>query len=287
MMRKHIEKIPERREDSHKGDYGKVFVIAGSPGMTGAAYLCCQGALRAGSGLVTNGIPESLNEIMEVKLTEAMTLPLAESKEHSLSRKAKGAILDFSGKCDVVAMGPGLGRAEETRGLVKELIEEIECPIVLDADGINALEGNTAFLKKRKQRMIITPHPGEIARLIKKDVSFVQAGREEIAKNLARSTGTVVCLKGHKTVVADPGGQTYVNGTGNSGMATGGTGDVLTGMIASFIGQGISDFSSAVLAAYLHGLAGDIAAEKKGPFSIIATDILDCLPEAFRKAGLF
>ncbi len=287
MVRKHIDKIPVRRKDSHKGDYGRVFVIAGSVGMTGAAYLSCQGALRAGSGLVVNGIPESLNHVMEVKLTEAMTLPLAESKKRSLAKNARKEIIDFSRKCDAVVIGPGIGAAEETRALIRELVKKIECPIVLDADGLNALEGRTILLKKRKFRTVITPHPGEMARLIKKEVSFLQMQRTEIAKKVAKDTGTVVCLKGHRTVVASPEGQTYVNDTGNSGMASGGTGDVLTGMIASFIGQGVDDFSSTVSAVYLHGLAGDIAGREKGPFSMVATDILECLPRAFEKAGIF
>jgi NAD(P)H-hydrate epimerase len=286
--KKHIEKIPLRREDAHKGDFGKVFVVAGSPGMTGAAYLSSMGALRAGSGLVINGIPKSLNPIMEVKLTEVMTLPLAETRNCGLGKKAEKAILDLAKKCDVVAMGPGLGSDKETRFLVKQLIRKIDCPLVLDADGINALEGNQSYLKKRKgKKTVITPHPGELARLIKKDVPYVQSRRTAIAREVADNTGAIVCLKGHGTVVVEPGGEVYVNETGNSGMATGGTGDVLTGMIASFIGQGVDAYSATVSAVYLHGLAGDFAAEKKGPFSLAASDILDFLPEAFQKAGIF
>ncbi|MCK4851808.1 MAG: NAD(P)H-hydrate dehydratase, partial [Candidatus Omnitrophica bacterium] len=220
-------------------------------------------------------------------LTEAMTMPLAETRKRSLSRKAGKSILEFSRKCDAVVIGPGLGDAVETRALVKELVKKIKCPVVLDADGINALRGNKGLLRKRKYRTVITPHPGELARLIKKDTAFLQGQRTEIAAKLAEDTGTIVCLKGHRTVVADPGGQVYVNVTGNSGMATAGTGDVLTGMIASFIGQGVDDFSSAVSAVYLHGLAGDIAAEKMGQFSMAATDILEYLPRAFERAGIF
>ncbi|MFH1552561.1 MAG: NAD(P)H-hydrate dehydratase [Candidatus Omnitrophota bacterium] len=286
MVREHIGKIPVRREESHKGDYGRVLVLAGSRGMTGAAYLSSQGALLAGSGLVISGIPESLNGIMEVKLTEVMTLPLAETENHSLSPKAKGSILDFSKKCDVVVIGPGLGGDRQTRILVKELIEEIESPVVLDADGINALEGDLEPLIKRNSRTVITPHPGEMARLVGKDIESVQSNRIETAKSVAEVTGAIVCLKGHRTVVANPEGMTYINETGNSGMASGGTGDVLTGMIASFIGQGVDDYSATVSAVYLHGMAGDIAAEKKGAFSMIASDILEYMPEAFDKAGI-
>ncbi len=286
MVREHIQKFPERRKDSHKGDYGKVFVVAGSAGLTGAAYLCCQGALRSGSGLVTNGIPEPLNKVMEVKLTEAMTLPLPSTSNKSLSLAAEGVILKFAAKCDVVALGPGLGKNEETLVLTKHLAEKIEVPLVLDADGINAIDGEVDILKNRRGRTIITPHPGEMAKLMGKTIQDVQKNRIDAAKAIAEVTGSVVVLKGHATVVADKSGATFINDTGNSGMATGGMGDILTGMIASFVGQGIDDFSSAVVAVYLHGLAGDIAADKKGPFSMIATDILEYLPEAFSKAGL-
>ena len=286
MAREHIRKIPARREDSHKGDYGRVFVVAGSPGLTGAAFLCCEGALRSGSGLVTNGIPESLNPVMEIKLTECMTLPLTETQNQTLGLAAHKEILDFAKKCDVVALGPGLGRGSETKPLVKRLVREIEPPVVLDADGIVALEGDIDVLKDRKGRLVLTPHPGEMASLIGKEAAEVQSMREDIAKSVAEVTGAVVCLKGHRTVVADPEGEVYVNETGNSGMATGGMGDILTGMIASFMGQGIDDYGAAVIAVYLHGTAGDIAADKKGPFNMIATDVLEYLPEAFSKTGI-
>ncbi|MBD3426110.1 MAG: NAD(P)H-hydrate dehydratase [Candidatus Omnitrophica bacterium] len=286
MVREHIDKIPSRRKDSHKGDYGKVLVLAGSRGMTGAAFLCSQGALHSGSGLVINGIPESLNPVMEVKLTEVMTLPLHETPEQALGHKAKADILAFSKKCDVVAMGPGMGTADSTKTLVKDLLNEIEIPLVLDADGINCLEGDIDILGKRSFRTVITPHPGELARLTGKTATDIQANREDITKSIAEVTETVVVLKGYGTVVASPDGKVYVNQTGNSGMASGGTGDVLTGMIASFIGQGIDDYSASVCAVYLHGTAGDIAAEEVGQFSMTASDILDLLPEAFDRAGI-
>jgi len=286
MVHEHIGKISGRKEDSHKGDYGRIFVVAGSPGMTGAAFLCSQGALRAGSGLVTCGVPASLNQIMEVKLTEVMTMSLPETSGGYLSVKGKDKIISFARKCDAVALGPGLGREEETKQLVAELVRGVEAPLVVDADGINNLEGHIEILKDRKERTVITPHPGEMSRLTGKDIGEVQRGREDIAKSVAEVTGAVVCLKGHRTVVASPEGRVYVNDTGNSGMASGGTGDVLTGMIASFIGQGLDDFSAAVSAVYLHGVAGDIAAEKKGQFCMIASDILKYMYSAFDKAGI-
>lgn len=286
MIRKYLKKIPKRFADSNKSDYGKIFILAGSVGMTGAAYLCSQAAMRTGSGLVICGIPESLNQIMEIKLTEAMTLPLPETKFHSLSQNAKDKILDFSKKCDLIAIGPGLGQNKETQQLVKDLVLKIKKPIVLDADGINALNGNIEILKKRKQRTVITPHPGELSRLIKKDIEYIQSNRENIARNFAKTTGVIVCLKGYKTVVASPSGEIYINKTGNSGMASGGAGDVLTGIIASFIGQGMDDFSATAVSVYLHGLAGDIAVDKKGKFSLIASDIIEYLPDAFKKVGI-
>ncbi len=286
MVKEHIGKIQERKADSHKGDYGRVLVVAGSPGMTGAAYLCAQGALKSGSGLVTTGIPESLNQIMEIKLTEVMTLPLLETPAGYLSVRAQDKILEFAKKCNVVALGPGIGEEDEPQILTKGLLKAIDKPLVLDADGINALGGDLTILKERKARSVLTPHPGEMARLTGKSIEDVQADREGAAKVLAEQTGAVVCLKGHKTVVASPDGKVYTNDTGNSGMATGGSGDVLTGMITSFIGQGIDDYSAAISAVYIHGLAGDIAAERKGTFSMSAVDILSSLGEAFDKAGL-
>lgn len=287
MIQKYLKRLPKHPEDSNKSDYGRVLVLAGSIGMTGATYLCAQSALKSGSGLVICGIPKSLNQIMEIKLTETMTLPLPETKDYSLSLKAKNKILDFSKKCDSIAIGPGLGQNKETQKLVKGLILKIEKPIVLDADGINALNGDIKIFKKRKNRTVLTPHPGEMSRLIKKDIKYIQQSRENIAKSVAKTTGTVVCLKGHRTVVASPSGEIYINKTGNSGMASGGTGDVLTGIITSFIGQGMDDFSATVAAVYLHGLAGDITAGKKGKFSLIASDIIEHLPDAFRCAGVF
>ncbi|MBU1084585.1 MAG: NAD(P)H-hydrate dehydratase [Candidatus Omnitrophota bacterium] len=286
MTKEHMNKIPERKDASHKGDYGKVLIIAGSRGMTGAAYLASQGALLAGSGLVTCGVPGSLNVIMEIKLTEVMTLALPETKNAALSMKGAEKIITFSAGCDAAAIGPGLGREEETGKLVKELLERMDIPVVLDADGINALKSGGSILKGRNAPTVITPHPGEMARFLGIDAGKVQADREGIAKKVSEETGCIVCLKGHKTVVASPDGEIYINSTGNSGMATGGTGDVLTGMITSFIGQGVNAYSAAVNAVYLHGLAGDIAASKKGAFSMTATDILDNLHEAFERSGI-
>lgn len=287
MVREHIGKISRKPGDSHKGDYGRVFVVAGSKGMTGAACLCAMGALRSGSGLVTCAVPDSLNGIMETKLTEVMTFPLPDNEAGTaFGPGAMKGIVSFSEKCDAVAVGPGLGTSSEIKKIVRGILAKVNKPVVLDADGLNCIAGSMGVLKKRPSATVLTPHPGEMSKLINKETGFISENRVETAKELAFSSGAIVCLKGHRTVVADPGGDVFVNTTGNSGMATGGSGDVLTGMIASMIGQGIAPYSASVIAVYLHGLAGDIAVQKKGPFGMIASDILEFLPEAFSKAGI-
>ncbi len=275
-----------RKLESHKGDYGYVFVLAGSVGLTGAAYLSSQGALLSGSGLVTLGIPESLNPIMEVKLTEVMTKPLAETKTFSLSLKALSQIKKILPEIDALAIGPGLSRNYETRGLVHKLLSSVRKPTVLDADGINALVGKLNVLNNLKSELVLTPHPGEMARLLGLKIAEIQNNRSQIAKRFAKKYRVAVVLKGHRTVVAGKDGQIYINKTGNPGMASGGCGDVLTGIIVSFLGQGMRPFKAARLAVYVHGLAGDIALKEKGEISLIATDILDKLPQALKEGYL-
>lgn len=282
MVKKHLSKIPPRKQDTHKGDFGHVFVLAGSRGLTGAAYLTSQAALVAGSGLVTCGIPKSLNIVMEIKLTEAMSLALPETKELSLSSSSEEAIIDFSRNIDVVAIGPGLSRHQDTQILVRNLLKRLDKPVVIDADGVIALQGHCEILKKRKATTILTPHPGEMSRLIEKDVSTIQRNREKTTTLFAKKYNIIIVLKGHRTVVANSKGDVYINKTGNSGMSTAGVGDVLTGVIASFVGQGIDPYSAAIVGVYLHGLAGDIAAKEKGQFSLIASDLLDKLPQAIK-----
>lgn len=282
MVRHAINKIKVRPKDTHKGDYGHVFVLAGSVGMTGAAYLTSQATLLSGSGLVTLGIPKSLNPIMEAKLTEVMTLPLDETAEQSFAASSEKRILDFASKADVVAIGPGISRNAETQGLLRNLIKKIDKPIVLDADGLNAFSGKISLLSDHKKALVITPHPGEMARLAGETASAIQRDRRTAAKKASQSCNCITVLKGSRTVVASAAGKIYVNVTGNPGMATGGVGDVLTGIIASFIGQGIEPFGAAKLGAYLHGRAGDLAIREKGEISLIATDLLDKLPAVFR-----
>jgi len=276
-------KLPKRKKKSHKGDYGHILVLAGSKGLTGAAYLASQAALLSGSGLVTLGIPESLNAIMERKLTEVMTLPLPETKNAALSFAAYKKIKEFIKKIDVVAIGPGLSQNSSTIKLVRKLIRTLDKPFVLDADGINALKGSPGLLKKVKVPAVITPHPGELARLLGKKAKDVQKDRLRLARKFAIVYNKLLVLKGHRTIVATPPGGYYVNTTGNPGMASGGVGDVLTGIIASLMGQGLELSQAATLGVYVHGLAGDLAKKEKGETSLVATDLLKMLPKAFKK----
>lgn len=275
--------VSKRVPQTHKGDYGHVLVIAGSIGMTGAAYLCCQAALISGSGLVTLAIPKSLNSIMEVKLTEVITKPQEETKKGTLSIKAYGSIVELAKVSDVVAMGCGLTTHPEVKSLIQKLISSLEVPMVLDADALNAISDRIEILKEKKKALVLTPHPGEMARILKTTTNAVQKERLKIAKEFAARHNVVVVLKGHDTVVAKEDGSNYVNTTGNPGMASAGMGDVLAGMIASFIGQGIDPFNAAKLGVYLHGLSADLAASKEGQVSLIASDVLDYIPEAIRK----
>ena len=277
-----IAKFPKRALSAHKGDFGHVLMLAGSYGYTGAAYLASQAAILSGSGLVTLAVGKSIYNIMASKLTEVMVRPFFETKDASLSLMAEKELLNFSEKCNCVGIGPGISRNKETEKLVRNLLVKIDKGIVLDADGINALIGSLDTLKKVKSPLVMTPHPGELARLIEKSVEEVQANRKDIALKFAGEYNTVLVLKGRGTVVTNPKGDIYINETGNSGMATAGSGDVLTGMISSFMGQGVEPFEAAILGVYFHGIAGDIAAREKGHLSLIATDLLNKLPEALK-----
>lgn len=278
-----LKSFPKRRPESNKKDFGHVFVIAGSSGYTGAAYLASQAAILSGSGLVTLAAGKSIYPILASKLTEVMVRPFFETRDLSLSLLAEKELLNFSQNCDCIAIGPGISRNKDTQALVRNMIQKIDKPAVIDADGLNAIAGHAEILKKAKAPLVLTPHPGELARLAEKDVEQIQNDRKNIAINFAHQYNIVLVLKGYQTVVASPEGEYYINSTGNAGMATGGTGDCLTGIIASFIGQGIEPFSAAVLAVYFHGLAGDMAAKEKGLLSLIATDLLNKLPEVLKK----
>ena len=277
--------LPRRKSNAHKGDFGHVLVLAGSPGLTGAAYLTSQAALLSGSGLVTLGIPRGLNSIMERKLTEVMTKPLAQTSKKTLSLKAFSQIAKFLPDIDALAVGPGISRQPQTQKLVLKLLASIAKPLVLDADGINALIGKLFVLNRARAKLVITPHPAEAARILNLTVGQIQNQRSKIAKQFAKRYKLVIVLKGHRTVVAGSSGKIYINKTGNPGMASAGCGDILTGMIASLLGQGFEPFEAAKSAVYIHGLAGDYAAEEKGQASLIAGDILNKLPRAFKRVS--
>jgi len=278
-----------RRPDANKGDAGKVLIIAGSRGKTGAACLAGAGAMRAGAGLVTVAAPGSVQPVIASRLpVECMTEPLAETPAGTLSREASERALDLASARDVVALGPGLGSGDEsTRMFVRDVITRRERPVVIDADGLNALAPWGDELKgSAALPIILTPHPGEMSRLVGKPIDEVIGDRVEIARDFATTRSVVVVLKGSRTVVAGPGGEVYVNPTGNAGMASGGTGDVLTGICSALLAQKSGDpVAAAVAAVYLHGLAGDIAASRAGLRALIASDITANLGRAFIEAG--
>jgi NAD(P)H-hydrate epimerase len=267
-----------RHPDTHKGDYGHLLVIAGSVGKTGAAAMACQAALRMGAGLVTLAIPKSLNAIMEMKLTEVMTEPLPETPKQTLSLRAFSSIVRLCENKKAVIIGPGLGTFKETQSLVLKLIRTLEIPIILDADGLTALATQPKTLPIKNRSVILTPHPGEMARLIRSTVKEVLEDRIGLSKNFSQTQHVHLILKGHPTLIATPKGEVFINPTGNPGMASGGTGDVLTGMIGGLVCQGFDLLSSLQIAVYLHGMAGDEGVEEVGEKSLIASDIIEKIP---------
>jgi NAD(P)H-hydrate epimerase len=267
-----------RRPDTHKGDYGHLLVIAGSVGKTGAAAMTCETALRIGAGLVTLAIPKSLNAIMEVKLTEVMTEPLPETPKQTLSLRAFSSILRLCENKKAVIIGPGIGTFKETQSLILKLIKTLNLPIILDADGLTALATQPKTLPTTNRSLILTPHPGEMAKLIRSTPKDVQEDRISISRNFAQSHHVHLVLKGHRSLIATPKGEVFINPTGNPGMASGGTGDVLTGMIGGLICQGFDILQSLQMAVYLHGLAGDEMAQELGEKSLIARDIIEKIP---------
>jgi NAD(P)H-hydrate epimerase len=284
--------LPSRRKNSYKGDYGHVLVVAGSQGKTGAALLTAEACLRAGAGLVTLGTPASLMAIVQARVTEAMSLPLPDTGKGVLLPEALDDILAFSGKCDVIAIGPGIGVAEGIEMLMTGLVLKSPVPLVIDADGLNALcsalgtgQRIRETLRNARSPLILTPHPGEMARLLSdtgQGIREIERDRIGVAVSFAKDTATYLVLKGVPTVVASPEGAVFINTSGNPGMATGGSGDVLTGIIAALLGQELEPIHAAALGVYVHGLAGDIAAGRLGMLSLIASDLIAALPETFR-----
>ncbi len=267
-----------RNPNTHKGDYGHLLVIAGSVGKTGAAAMACQAALRMGAGLVTLAVPKSLNAVMEMKLTEVMTEPLPETAKQTLSLRAFGAIARLCENKKAVILGPGLGTFKETQSLALKLIRTLEVPIILDADGLTALATQPKTFPIKNRSFILTPHPGEMARLIRSQIKDVLDDRVGLSRNFAQSQHVHLVLKGHPTLITTPKGEVFINPTGNPGMASGGTGDVLTGMIGGLVCQGFDITTSLQIAVYIHGLAGDHGARELGERSLIATDIIERIP---------
>ena len=274
-------RLSHRNLKTHKNDYGHILVLAGSKRMLGAAALTSLAAMRAGAGLVTLGIPESLNTVVQRKISNVvMTFPLKETWEQSIDLNAFAQIQKFYKNYDVIAIGPGLSQHPRTQKFILKVMATSPLPLVIDADALNAIVGDLEILKRTKTPKILTPHPGEMARLIKK--SNIKNQRAKIARNFAKKYNCVLLLKGHQTVAASPQGKIYINKTGNPGMATAGSGDVLTGIIAAFLGQGLSGFKAAKFGAYLHGKAGDLAAGAKTQTAMIASDIIEYIPKAIK-----
>ncbi|MBO4941665.1 MAG: NAD(P)H-hydrate dehydratase [Clostridia bacterium] len=275
------EMIPKRRADAHKGNCGRVLVIAGSRGMTGAAVLAAKSALRSGSGLVTVAVPKDERIIVASMVPEIITVGL-DAENGIICCGAIKEILAEAGKADAVVFGPGLSQNKDIKDILFGLLTQYSGKLVIDADGLNALKSDCEILKEKKCQVVITPHPGEMARLLGVTTQDIAKDRCGIASRFAKEYGVTVVLKGKDTVVADENGDVKINPTGNPGMATAGMGDVLSGVIASFLGQGLECFDAAVLGAYIHGKAGDLAKCEKGIHGLIASDVLEKMPLAIK-----
>ncbi|MHB1424346.1 MAG: NAD(P)H-hydrate dehydratase [Gemmataceae bacterium] len=276
-----VPQLEPRPRDANKGTFGRVLVVAGSRGMSGAAVLCASAALRGGAGLVRLAVPEGILPIVASANPCYTTAPLPQDEDGRFSTAALSQLLELLRDNSVAVLGPGLGRSADLGDMLAFVLEQSATPFVLDADALNGLAGRLGALRKHSGPIVITPHPGEFARLLGCDIAQVQAQRQELAAEFARTHGVVVVLKGHGTVVTE-GRRVYVNTTGNPGMATGGTGDVLGGLIAALVGQKLEPFAAASLGVYLHGRAGDLARQQFGEVSLLASDLLDFLPRAFQ-----
>ncbi len=276
--------LPVRSQNSHKGSFGKDYIVAGSKGLTGAAVLCSSACLHSGAGLITLGCPESLNIVFETVLTEVMTDPLPDAGGHLCAAGAE-RMLARAKKSDAVLFGCGLGNTPDTYRLLEALIGQTCVPLVLDADGINALAGNINILNRHKQELVITPHLVEFTRLAGCSLTELSRAPEVFAAAFSKQYGVTLVLKSHQTLAALPDGRVFKNVLGNSGMATGGSGDVLAGVITAFLGQGVCAQKSALLGVYVHSLAADMAAADKGEYGLTPTDIVKTLPYALNFLG--
>ncbi|MFW5961895.1 MAG: NAD(P)H-hydrate dehydratase [bacterium] len=275
-----VKLLPGRKNDGHKGSFGKLAVLAGSRGMTGAPLLSTKAALRSGSGLVYLLTPEEIEALTSVQLEEAVGIPLA-SKNGVISEDSLKQILQFSKNVDLLAAGPGLGRNPDVTTVIEGILENLKLTLILDADAINSIQ-KLELLKKYKGELILTPHPGEMSELTGISIEEINDNRIEVARNFAGEYNVNLILKGAATITAAPDGRAYINTSGCNGMATAGSGDVLTGIVSALKGQGMSSFEAAALAVYIHGRAGEYAAEKKSNFALMASDIIDQLPEVWQ-----
>ena len=268
--------LPDREPDTHKGDYGKILLLCGSKGFTGAAYLAAMGALRTGAGLVFLGVPESIYQIEAVKLNEPVVFSLPDL-DGKLSEQTISQIVSRIPHMDAILIGCGLGQSKGTLAVLKTVLEQATCPVVVDADGINLLAAHKDILRGRPYPTILTPHEGEFARI----GGEIGSDRMEAAQALAKDLGCIVLLKGHRTCITD-GKNGYINETGNPGMAVGGSGDLLAGMIVSLLGQGLTPLEAAAVGAWLHGAAGDLCAKEMGQYAMLPTDMLEVLPRLLK-----
>lgn len=275
--------LSRRNPNVHKNQFGHVLVIAGSSRMLGAAALCGLAAMRTGAGLVTIGVAKSLNLTLQAKIDNViMTMPLPETRG-SIAAGAYTQIKKVFSKFQAVAIGPGMGQEVGTRKFIFKMIQECPLPMVVDADALNAVSSNPQLLIRARGPRVLTPHSGEMTRLTGLSMEKVQGNRSAVACDFARKYHCVLVLKGHRTIVASPEGKIYINKTGNSGMATAGSGDVLAGMITALLGQGVDPFQSAKTACYVHGHIGDIAAQGIGKASLIASDLVDLIPQTIKE----
>lgn len=280
-----IDILPLRKSESHKGTYGRVGIIAGSLGMTGASYLTTQSALRSGSGLVYTITPKNISHIMEIKTTEAIVKPVEDVGKGHFTVESIEDIKKIINDLDVIALGPGFGVDDEREEVIREILKYSDIPIILDGDGLNCIKNHKEYLTNRAGETIITPHPGELSRLLNKSIQEIQDNRIQSAKTASETFGVITVLKGANTIISDENGNIYINTTGNPGMATAGSGDVLTGIITSLVGQNINPIHSSIAGVYLHGVAGDLVAQKKGTYGTIASDIVEELPYAIKTLG--
>ena len=272
---------PKRCENSHKGDYGKILIIGGSKGLTGAVALASEACVRSGAGLVTAAVPHSLNNIFEVKLTEPMTMPLND-KNGNLDKLCIPQILDRLNDFDVCLFGPGIGRNEDVISILEAILKESQIPVIIDADGLWAFSKNHKILDECKCSVILTPHEMEMSRILNCSVEYLKENRQEISYEYATQNSVTLVLKGHHTIVTSPSGEQYININGNSGMATGGSGDVLAGIIAAFTARLDAETKAANMGVYIHGLSGDLAAQELGEESMLPKDLINHIPNALK-----